>query len=230
MPDPKDSRCRGTTHAAWPAGVKDPTCQVCGGGRCTARAKTRPGERCRRSPVEGSTVCHAHGAAQGTSARAAADLRVQEQQQQAAVVTYGLPREVPARQALLEELYRTAGHVAWLEATVRDLDPGALTWGITKAVDKQATQFGGRDTTSQAVVSVWLGLYHRERKHLIEVSATIEKLKLDEREVALKEQQAVELVGFLRRMLVRLGLNPLAPEVHQVVQDELRTLAIASAA
>lgn len=230
MPDPIDNVCRGTTHAQWAAGAKEPDCPVCGGRRCTARAKTRPGERCRRSPVEGATVCHAHGAARGTGARAAAVRRVQEREQQAAVVTYGLPREVPAKQALQEELYRTAGAVAWLEQNVRDLNPDALTWGLTKTVDKQASQYRGVDSTEQATISLTLALYHQERDKLVKVAATIVKLGLDEREVALKEQQAVQLVAFLRRTLVRLGLNPLAPEVHTVVQDELRTLSIASAA
>ena len=127
------------------------------------------GAPCKAYAMQGGTVCRVHGGtAQQVRQRAAA--RAAEEKAERAVVTYGLPREIDPAAALLEEVHRTAGHVAWLAAKIRELDDDDLTWGVTQETEKTATLVPGTDTKSAARPSVWLELYHRERKHLVRVS------------------------------------------------------------
>jgi hypothetical protein len=65
----------------------------------------------------GTGHCRLHGGASPNGRKHA-----QAQQAVAAVVTYGLAREIDPHQALLEELHRTAGHVAWLQIKVAELE------------------------------------------------------------------------------------------------------------
>lgn len=72
--DPKNSSCQPQAHGAAEPGGEE--CPICGRPRCTARSKSRTGERCRRNPRKGARVCRSHGAANGTPAAAAAEQRV----------------------------------------------------------------------------------------------------------------------------------------------------------
>lgn len=53
-------------------------CPRCGRPRCTSRAKTRPGERCRQHPIPGGKTCRFHGSAT-KAAREAAEENLQQQ-------------------------------------------------------------------------------------------------------------------------------------------------------
>src|SRR4051812_31727674 len=74
--------------------------------------------------------CKLHGGSSPTGIRAAETARAKH-----AVVTFGLPIQVDALTALREEVWRTAGHVAYLEAEIRQLKPEALTWGRTRDIE-----------------------------------------------------------------------------------------------
>lgn len=124
-----------------------------------------------------------------------------------AVATYGLPREVDPHDALLEEVHRTAGHVAWLAAQIQALDPDALIWGKTEEVEKMAGEFPGIDVTHAAVPPVWVELYQRERKHLVDVCKAAIAAGVAERQIRLAERQGQEMAGVFRRVLDALGLS-----------------------
>jgi hypothetical protein len=64
-----------------------------------------------------ATACKLHGGASPTHVRAA-----QRREAERAVELFGLPREVEPHQALIEEVYRAAGHVAWLGEVVGQLE------------------------------------------------------------------------------------------------------------
>jgi hypothetical protein len=143
-----------------------------------------------------------------------------------AVATYGLPREVGPAEALLEEVHRTAGHVAWLQQKVREIEEGDLVWGIVEEVDKGAGEFTGTDTTSAAKPNVWLELYHRERKHLTDVCKAALAAGIAERQVRLAEQQGALLVGVIQRILDDLALTAEQRElVPTVVPRHLRSVS-----
>lgn len=97
-------------------------------------------------------VCGRHGG-KAPQVRAAAERRVAAAEAEAAVARLGLPRQVPAAQALLEEVWRTAGRVAWLEAKVNAMGEDAFF---------VSTMFGPQP-------NAWEGQLRLERQHLTRV-------------------------------------------------------------
>jgi len=124
-----------------------------------------------------------------------------------AVATYGLPREVDPAVALLEEVHRTAGHVAWLQEKVREFDEDDLVWGVVEEVDKGSGEFTGTDVTKASKPNVWLDLYRSERKHLTDVCKTALAAGIAERQVRLAEQQGALIGSVIQRILDDLGLT-----------------------
>lgn len=176
-------------------------------GRC--RARRTNGEPCTNWPMKGAKVCHAHGG-RAPQVKAAAKRRQEQQTALAAVATYGLPRQIAPDQALLEEVHRTAGHVAWLHQLIGGLDQTGLT------------QRAENGTTSPAV---WVDLYQRERAHLVKVAASAIAAGIAERQVKLAEQQGALLAGAVQRILDALELTPQQrAKVPEVVPAVLRQI------
>ena len=157
--------------------------------------------------------CKRHGGATPNHRKAAA-----KESAEAAVALYGLPREIEPHEALLEELHRTAGHVAWLEQIIRageiakELNPT----GKRRAVKLDQAVFGGGDQPS-----VWLDLYERERKHLKDVAKTCIALGIEERRVQILEEQASWFAERQRLILTDLGIDPNERRVQEVVRLRL---------
>lgn len=195
--------------------------------QCSATSK-QTGERCRASCDPGATVCRVHGGATA-AAKAAAQRRVQDGEARAAVATYGLPVDIEPMDALLQELRRTAGHVAWLGSLIASLpheDVADDEMRLVKHAGSGLVQVlpgaGGGITVAP---SVWVGLYQAERKHLVDVSATLVKLGFAEREVRILEFQASAFVGALRSIFTDLGMLD-DPRVPDVVERRLRELSV----
>jgi len=181
--------------------------RCCDGPYCHGRKRDGSGGYCHRPPGWGTShagtgACKLHGGG-AESHKVAAQATLARQ----AVATYGLPREVDPGTALLEEVHRTAGHVAWLSEVVAELDRDELVWGVTEEVDRGAGEFTGTDTTSAAKPNVWLDLYHRERKHLTDVCKAALAAGIAERQVRLAEQQGALIVGLLQRIFDDLNLT-----------------------
>lgn len=116
---------------------------------------------------------------------------------EAAVTTYGLPREIDPHSALLEELHRTAGHVAWLQHRISEM----------RHEDdlKQTTERG--DGTVLEAPAVWLKLYDAERKHFTAIAKTCVDVGIEERRIQIAEQQGQLIAEVLRGVLTDLGLE-----------------------
>lgn len=143
-----------------------------------------------------------------------------------AVVTFGLPREVDPRDALLEEVYRTAGAVDWLHQQVQALQAEQVVWGKTEAVEKQAGEFPGVDTKHAAEVNVWVQLWMAQRAHLVKVAKEAIGAGLEERRVRMAEQQGAMLAGVIKAILGDLDLSPdQQARVATVVPMRLRAVA-----
>jgi hypothetical protein len=176
--------------------------------------------------MHGQEVCHFHGG-RAPQNKAAAKRRLAAEEAKRAVVTYGLPRDIDPADALLEEVCRTAGHVAWLEQQVRALSPEELVWGRAEEVEKGASEFPGTDMTAKAAPNVWVVLYREERRHLVDVCATAIKAGIEERRVKLAERQGAMLADVIRRLLEdpELGLDRRQQEVGRAVASRhLRVL------
>lgn len=144
----------------------------------------------------------------------------------AAVVTFGLPRTVDPRDALLEEVYRSAGAVDWLHQQVQALEAKDVVWGKSEEVEKQATEFSGTDTTHKAAINVWVELWQKERAHLVKVAKEAINCGIEERRVRLAEQQGSMLAAAIKAILGDLNLNAEQKAlVSEVVPRHLRAVA-----
>jgi hypothetical protein len=180
--------------------------------RCTATAKST-GQRCKRRPHPGSNVCVKHGAAKGTPAAAAAARRRDEQrilhEMERIVTTYGVAREIDPGMALLEEVHRTAGHVAWLGHAVSQLQPEELF------------QYDDRGFQKDAVI---VQMYARERAHLAKVSADAVRIGLEARMVSYAERLGEQVLTAMRGFAAELGHDPDDPAVVEAGARHLRTV------
>ncbi len=182
--------------------------------QCTATSK-RSGERCKRRPVVDGTVCSMHGGKTPQLQKKITRLR-EERAAILAAQTFGLPVEVDPHTALLEELHRTAGAVQWLGAVVADLDQDALVWGRVKETHGTQLEKGtDNGVTYAAGPNAFVELWHRERKHLVDVSRACISAGIEERRVRLAEAAGQELASVVRAVLDRLQLS-----------DEQRSLAL----
>ncbi len=156
--------------------------------RCGAKTRQPPFQPC-RNPAGPGGRCRKHGGASPqVLAKAKRDLERAEAEK--AVRTYGLPVDVDPADALLQEVHRTAGHVAYLGQIVGDLERGELRqWA--------ASGEGGGHWD----VSVWVKLYQSERAHLVGVCRAAIAAGIAERQVQLAERQG-ELVGELLKVAV----------------------------
>jgi hypothetical protein len=195
-----------------------------GAPKCGAKKRSGPGT-CTQVAGWGTSHpgignCRRHGGNTPNHVKAA-----EKEIARQAVATYGLPRMVDPATALLEEVWRTAGHVAWLQQRVQETDPEELTWGVTEKADMQATEFPGINTKSSAVPNVWLDLYRQERKHLVDVCKSALAAGVAERQVKLAERMGGQIAAVIGAIIRRLGLDPNDPAVLQVITAELSALA-----
>src|SRR6266702_1094833 len=101
-----------------------------GGGRKLCGGQLRQSEgACEKTAGWGTDHvgigrCRLHGGNTPSHQRAA-----QLEQARRDVATYGLPREVAPDVALLEEVHRSAGHVAYLASRVAELGQDEVVWG-----------------------------------------------------------------------------------------------------
>lgn len=191
--------------------------------RCTGHKAN--GEPCGKWAMTGQLVCDTCGG-RSPQAKAKAAERAMEQKALKAMETYGLPLDVSPGDALLNEVRYTAGHVAWLRERVRELEDRELVWGKTEQVDKQASEFTGVDTTEAAKPNIWLELYYRERKHLVDVAKAAIAAGIEERKVRLAEQQGALVASVIRHILADLELSREQKDrVPEVVPRHLRALA-----
>lgn len=175
---------------------------------CGGHAKAWRDYKCCALPAgwgtdhHGFGLCRFHGGNTPNGKREAQALMTVE-----AVATYGSPIDTTPEQALLAEVHRTAGHVAWLRTKVGELADDDLVWGRTKVEDVGASEFTGTNTTEAAAVNVWLDLYQRERKHLVDVCKTAIAAGIAERQVRLAEAQGQLMATAIEAILDGLGLS-----------------------
>lgn len=127
---------------------------------------------------------------------------------------YGEPIDTDPISALLDEVSRTAGHIAWLGKLIGtakvplDRDPGDLD------LPELPPNVAG-----------WLVIYHSERAQLVRVAKAALDAGVNERLVQIAEFQGERLAGAVEEILRRLGLTPEQQAlVPHVVPDVMRGL------
>ena len=201
-------------------------CERCGQPHTRCSAHTRAGNPCGQRPMHDQRVCKMHG---GTSPRALAAAAARREQREAtlAAESFGLPREVDPHTALLEELHRTAGAVAWLGALVADLGQDDVVWGRARETHGAQGDEGAQvAVVKQSGTNAFVKLWQEERRHLMVVAKTCVDVGIEERRVRITEQTGQQLASVMRAVLDRLQLTDdqrvLALEV---VPEEFRRMS-----
>lgn len=177
--------------------------------RCPAT--NRKGGPCGRGAGHGTDhpgvgLCKYHGGSSPAGRKAA-----QRQMAETAVQRLALPRTVDADTALIEELHRGAGAVAWLDTVVAAKREHELT-GLVG---------GGPDSIPRAEPVVEVRMWQEERDRLLRTVKLCKELGLAEREVRLAEQQGETLASVIRAIVVGLGHRLDDPVVRDLVRREL---------
>lgn len=185
-------------------------------GKCGA--KGRNGTPCKRPAGTGTDhvgigYCKHHGGSTPTHIKAA-----NKQKAEIAVATYGLPREIDPHAALIEELHRTAGHVAWLSDMIGQFER-----------DKDLIQTSFSEHGSVDSPAVWVEMYDRERRHFASVAKTCISVGIEERRVRLAEQQGELMAQVIRGIFTDLDI-PITEEVQSVVRRNLTVIQGGAAA
>lgn len=210
----------------------DPDKPTCGG-----KLRRGPGH-CTRPPGWATTHpgigrCKLHGGSTPTHVAHAGRERARQ-----AVATFGLPQDIDPRDALLQEVHRSAGHVAWLGELVASLEHGGTGYRREEWIDGAPDDEDARTRDVYVPLSglkqlstdgkyekpsVWVELYQRERRHLREVCRDAIAAGIAERQVRLAEQQGAVIVSVIRAVLADLGLTAeQAALVPDIVPRHLR--------
>ncbi|MFC9973585.1 hypothetical protein ACFVH6_22090 [Spirillospora sp. NPDC127200] len=178
-----------------------------------------------RWPKNGVAVCPRHGG-HAPQVVAAAERRKQEAEAAAAVATFGLPRDVDPGTALLEEVQRTAGHVAWLGQMVAALETGEVVWGVVEETDRPVTEKGGGlEVKQKAQPHTWVQLYQQERRHLASVAKAAIDAGVSERVVRVMEQVGATYIQVIDQILNGLDLSEAQQrKVPELMRTTLTTL------
>lgn len=174
-------------------------------------AKTRKGGTCKRPAGWGTShvgykTCKLHGGSMPTHVKSA-----QNEQALEAVQKYALPIKTDPHEALIDELERTAGWIAFLNEQVQALDSES---------DMLRLKGGGKDGIPEVVPDTWIQMLNNERAHFVHVAKTCIAVGIEERRVKIAEQQGELIAGLVRGLLEDLNI-PITDEVRKVVRNRL---------
>jgi hypothetical protein len=152
----------------------------------------------------------------GSSPKAleAAKRRGEQAHAEAAVEVYGLPVTVDPHRALLEELWRTNGHIVWLRNKLSDEGEDAMAESV----------YGAEGAYMGKQPSVWMKLYAQERTHLAKVARDCVQSGVEERMVRVLELSAEAFVTVMQAQLVALGVDPLSDQGRRAMDAGLAAL------
>lgn len=192
--------------------------------RCRAIAKST-GERCKRRPHPGASVCVKHGAG-ARQVRAAAERRVEEEQHleiaREAVRRFALaedeqvPEDLDPRAVLLEELFRSV-------RLVRSLDVEVNTLAAIHGPTFHAT---GR-ATGEAKPHVVYVMWTEARSHLKAVAVECQRAGVEAFRASIEAFEAHLMAEMLRAVFndPAIGLSPEQRETAlKVTGEHLRAL------
>ena len=150
------------------------------------------GEPCKQAAGLGTDhfgwgKCKFHG---GTSP--ALKIAAQREMAKESVRVLGLDIKIDPSRALLEELWRTAGHVQWLRDKLDELTGGDDMIYLTEHGYKPRA---------------FLDIYQRERSHLAKVASMALAAGVAERQVKIAEEQGALVAMAIKAILGDLGLN-----------------------
>lgn len=138
---------------------------------------------------------------------------------------YGAPAPIDPGIALMKEVYRSNGHVLWLERKVREIEESQMFWQTVREQTESGVLMG-KDVEivrreAGAVQNYWWQMYKQEREHLARISAVAIKAGIEERRVRLAESSVERLEQAVLNALSDLGLDPSSALVRKTVGARL---------
>jgi hypothetical protein len=134
--------------------------------------------------------------------------------------TYGDPLDVDPGIELLNEVKRTAGHVAWLRNKIEYADPEALAsnyWTYKRSTESSISRTElehDPEAQKRQYIGVWMELYQRERMHLVRACQIAIQCGIEDRKVRIVERQAEHIGRVIYGLLEDVGLDPTQPDVR----------------
>lgn len=176
----------------------------------TCGAKTKQGGVCKnhkgfKTEHPGYGLCFRHTGDSPSGKQAAAKEEIEVRHH-----AMGLPVEINPHDALLEEVYRTAGHVRWLAKEIggwnskMDLEDAGDVSGLPASIDvgELSTEYPLTNAQKE-----WFTVYSKERDHLAKVSKLAIDAGVATRAIQLAESQADRMVWFIEAFVKQLGLT-----------------------
>lgn len=175
------------------------------------RGHRKDGERCRRAPIAGGTVCRWHGG-EAPQVRAAAQKRIAaakiKAKEEATIAQVGL---LPVEDPVMELSKLASASMAMMNAL------GARVNALNDIV---STSFDGSDSAA-----VEVELYERAIDRTHKLFNSLIRAGFNEREIKLQEDQAMVIVAILDRVITQMGLKPFQQrEARVLLADEFRKM------
>lgn len=192
--------------------------------QCTAKSK-QSGERCKRYPVPGGTVCVIHGG-RTPGARKTAAANLAKAEASLAVARFGGSLDMHPAEALLQLVGAKAAEVAyWSERVTALQDDEALTWGMTARTEGTSVEKGHHhETTESAAIAVALDQLHIAQRDLKDFAAASLKAGVDAARVKLQREQAQQAVAILRAALADPRIAATTDIQQAVMLDAIRAM------
>lgn len=138
------------------------------------------------------------------------------------VNTLNVPVPIDPMDALLDELARTNGMIAWLGSKVASLQEERETGlGGSEMVGPVGGASGG---IPEWKPSVWIAMWEDERSHLARVAKLCLDAGIDEKRVRLAEQHGQLLASVVTSVLTKLGIDLEAPKTRTAIRESFVTV------
>lgn len=205
--------------------------QVVENGRTICGAKKRDGQPCGASPARGHVRCRRHGGATPQAKNKARERNVRAKAE-AQLRTLGYQPDaenVDPAEALLRLVSDKHREVAWLRSVVDNLDPGTdnehLIWGKT-GHEEGTGPLGPVDKDDYATdLNIWVRWLHTAEDQLARYAAAALKAGVEQRQLDIREAEALVFVGAINQILTGLNLTGEQQQlVPTIVPQALRAL------
>jgi hypothetical protein len=135
---------------------------------------------------------------------------------------FDVPEDITPTEAAVEAFRRSLGMVRWIESQMAQWTPNLLPLTDQNYDDKGALQ------VMPSHEAAWLDLWMQERKELREAIKLCHAIGVEERQLALQEQQADAMFLILERVIESLGLSDDQRQlIPQLMPEIIRTVATA---
>lgn len=141
-----------------------------------------------------------------------------EQIAEQGVEAFGLPVNVDPHDALIEELRRTAGIIAFYEQQIRELKHKELHGPVgTSGHDAES----GLEHHPKSAMNIWVVEHREERKHYVKVAETCIRAGIEERRVQIAEREGAVLAMVIRGILGEMKVSLTDPKNRDIIRNWL---------